>query len=436
MTRVLHIGNIANNAYLNAKFLRRIGVEADAFVDETHVFSRPEWEDAPVSFGGDQFGSPGLAADAARAGWTMPAWVHGPRVPGTRPIDKLRYRGSYLYRGVLGAPRHLRLYSELRRDYTGLREALGSDFTFSDMAAGYRMLWMHSILMGRLDRLFGAYDLVQAYTVHPVLTMLTAPRRPYVAFEHGTMREVPFEDSPRGRLLALAYLRAEKVFITNPDVVVQAKQLGLDNYLFLPHPVDETKYTPGPSPARRELGLQDETFLLFSPSRQDWDIKANDVMLRAFAQLAKREPRALLVLTEWGEEVARSRALARELGVAERVCWLEPLPKLKLIEMYRAADIVLDQFLIGTFGAIAPEAMACGAVVVMAFDRSVHEWCYDVQPPVVPARTVDEVAAALLHLVGDDGERDRISRASREWVVRHHNWRLVAERQRSVYEQI
>jgi hypothetical protein len=36
--RVLHVGNIANNVYVNAKLLRRAGVEADALCDEWRIF--------------------------------------------------------------------------------------------------------------------------------------------------------------------------------------------------------------------------------------------------------------------------------------------------------------------------------------------------------------------------------------------------------------
>ncbi|MBI3180432.1 MAG: hypothetical protein HYZ27_12270, partial [Deltaproteobacteria bacterium] len=45
--KVLHVGNIANNAYNNAKFLRRAGIDASVLVyDYTHVMGQPEWEDA------------------------------------------------------------------------------------------------------------------------------------------------------------------------------------------------------------------------------------------------------------------------------------------------------------------------------------------------------------------------------------------------------
>ena len=44
VVRILHVGNIANNAYNNAKFLRRKGVEADVLCyDYTHVMANELW---------------------------------------------------------------------------------------------------------------------------------------------------------------------------------------------------------------------------------------------------------------------------------------------------------------------------------------------------------------------------------------------------------
>src|SRR5437868_6624289 len=45
--RVLHIGNLANNAYYNAKLLNRAGFDCDVLCCDTyHIMSCPEWEDA------------------------------------------------------------------------------------------------------------------------------------------------------------------------------------------------------------------------------------------------------------------------------------------------------------------------------------------------------------------------------------------------------
>ena len=77
------------------------------------------------------------------------------------------------------------------------------------------------------------------------------------------MREYPFEDFWRGRVLALGYRLSSKVIITKPEVVEQAHLLGLteEQYTFIPHPLDETKYCPGPSELRPELEGQGFDFV-------------------------------------------------------------------------------------------------------------------------------------------------------------------------------
>jgi len=77
--RVLHVGNIANNAFINAKLMRKIGVHADVVcADYYHIMGTPEWEEA--EFKGD-YGDP-YFPDWWRAvrGYLRPSWFfQGPR---------------------------------------------------------------------------------------------------------------------------------------------------------------------------------------------------------------------------------------------------------------------------------------------------------------------------------------------------------------------
>jgi hypothetical protein len=78
--RVLHIGNIANNAYLNAKILNRHGYDCDVIcADAYHIMGCPEWEE--VDFKGvitDHFRPDWTAVDLG--GYQRPRWfAQGPR---------------------------------------------------------------------------------------------------------------------------------------------------------------------------------------------------------------------------------------------------------------------------------------------------------------------------------------------------------------------
>jgi glycosyltransferase involved in cell wall biosynthesis len=432
MKRVLHLGNVANNGYLNAKLLRRAGVEAEALVDEWHILSQPEWEDAPLEPGVDPYAP--LPEIAARLGWRRPDWVLSPNRwdPDGETLSYVRERLALTRR----APILARVFARLRCEYEPLREILGTDLRYADVLRAAAWRNRLSAYFGATGPLFRRYDLVQAYGIHPIL-MLLGPERPFVAFEHGTMRDLPFENDWYGRLLSLAYRKAAKVFITNPDVIASARRLELENYEFLPHPIDETKYTPGEGELRRRFEAEGFDFVAVAPSRHDWEIKGTDRMLRAFSELVHNDrPRALLVLSEWGLELGRSRAMIAELGFEKNVRWVPPLPKLRLIDAYRSADVVLDQFEIGTFGAVAPEAMACGRPVVMAFDETIHVWCMPVLPPVLNARAPEQIYAELKRLAVDGPGRESIGLRGREWIEAHHGWERVVRQQSDAYAEL
>ncbi|MDX4013133.1 hypothetical protein Q6A86_09055, partial [Aliarcobacter skirrowii] len=72
--KVLHIGNIANNAYLNAKILNQYGIKSDVLSrDYYHIMGCPEWEDA--DFEGD-YGDDNLPSwnKVDLKGFKSPSW--------------------------------------------------------------------------------------------------------------------------------------------------------------------------------------------------------------------------------------------------------------------------------------------------------------------------------------------------------------------------
>jgi D-inositol-3-phosphate glycosyltransferase len=134
------------------------------------------------------------------------------------------------------------------------------------------------------------------------------------------------------------------------------------------HPgVDLEMFTPGDKRAAREsLGLDaDQPVLAFVGRIQP--LKAPDVLLRAAAKL----PGVRVVVTGGpsGSGLAAPDGLvglADELGIADRVTFLPPQPRERLVEVYRAADLVGVPSYSESFGLVAVEAQACGTPVVAA----------------------------------------------------------------------
>lgn len=101
--RVLHIGNIANNAYNNARIQRQYGIEADVLsYDYYHVMSTPEWEDAQFE-GAVEADNPNWWGTSIK-GWKRPDWfVQGPAATCLQYLRAKRLGHVRLQRMLWGA---------------------------------------------------------------------------------------------------------------------------------------------------------------------------------------------------------------------------------------------------------------------------------------------------------------------------------------------
>lgn len=276
-----------------------------------------------------------------------------------------------------------------------------------------------------LNSHIGKHDLINAYVLSPIYAMLMGTH-PYVSIEIGTMREIPFDGTVTGKLLALAYRLSDYVLITNPDVKKQAEELGLERYTFCPHPLDEDVYCPvaGENELRiKILSECDADFILLAPARQNWFYKANDRMIHAFAALVRSGVKAILVVPAWGQDIEQSKKLACDLGVNTRIKWIKPLSERLLIKYMQASDVVLDQFKLGVFGLLSPKALSCGKPLLTSYNPNVHRWCFDEHPPIVQCQEIEVIFHELLRLAKNPQERLRIGAESRDWVVRNHSKR-------------
>ncbi|MEN9935784.1 MAG: hypothetical protein RLZZ387_2363 [Chloroflexota bacterium] len=201
-----------------------------------------------------------------------------------------------------------------------------------------------------------------------------------------------------------------------PEVVFN----GIDTALFRPQPRDEA--------LRREL-LERASFLLLWVGRmQPW--KGLDTAIRALAEI----PGAALAVAGDGEERANMERLARDLGLAERVRFLGPLPRAELPRYYAAADLLLaTSFASETFGIGPVEAQACGLPVVASrfggFPEVVDESSTGLLVPPRDPAALAEACRALLH---DAPRRSAMAAAAPRWAAQFA-WPAVADRVEAAY---
>jgi len=292
-------------------------------------------------------------------------------------------------------------------------------------------------IMPEWRKLCSHYDMVIGYATDGIYPLLMG-NKPYVSYEHGTIRNIPFESNTTGRLCSLTYRMAGASVITNCDNILAAERLRLTNHRFIPHPINEDWMDDrGWMAIRQEIQQKLKTdFIVFHPSRQHWEAarhpdweKGNDFFIRGFARFVHEVcPTASAVFVEWGKTLAESKALLAELGVADRVHWIEPQPTVRMIRYIRACDVVADQFYLGAFGGVMPKAMVYGRPSLIYLDESRHRWCFDEMPPIHNTRTPDDVFEALSRLNCDPKHREQMIADGLRWYAQNHSSDLVAKR--------
>lgn len=524
MPRILHIGNIANNAYNNAKLLREAGTENDVICyDYYHSMGCPEWEDADFSgtirddhkpqwhaLAMNSFTRPHWFAQgpqsacleyllAVRTGrmeqaerlWDALSLANGTVAPSKPEPAWQRWRTQAASKAMQALAR---LYHASQADPTRVSPGLAK--RLRDTVPGWRALfapllatawrafsvtaavavrasrqvgllafarpqpadaglfasrqtellaawpqhfpdredplqkadldiYQSSIELWR--RLLRYYDFVIGYSTDGIWPLLAG--KPYFAFEHGTIREIPYHGTTQGRNTAQTYRLAAHVFVTNFDCLSSAQYLAPGRFTLINHPYDEdhglqsTDWTAQRAALCAQL---DADLLCFFPTRHDWVAgtgyadKSNDVFLRALGQLRRAGVRIGAVCCEWGANVAQSRQLIRDEGIEAHVLWDRPMAMVKFERMARACHIVVDQFKLGAFGGIVFKAMAVGAPILTYLDERRLLEQYPEVPPVINCRTTDAIVDALRALAQDPRRVDALGQASRAWIKRHH----------------
>jgi D-inositol-3-phosphate glycosyltransferase len=246
---------------------------------------------------------------------------------------------------------------------------------------------------------------------------------------------------PEGRV------RAEVAVIGCCDAIcasspVEAEQLvelyeaSPERIELVPPGVDHAFFSPGDcAGARAALGLDERPTLLFVGRIQP--LKGLSIAVQALHEL--RTPDARLVVvggpsgTEGPAELERVRRTVRDLGLDDRVTFVEPQEHHRLSTYYRAADVVVVPSRSESFGLVALEAAACGIPVVAAAVGGLCSLVEDgVTGHLVDAREPIEYARRIDHLLADADRAAVMGRAAADRADRFA-WSTTAGRLRRLY---
>jgi len=173
-------------------------------------------------------------------------------------------------------------------------------------------------------------------------------------------------------------------------------------------------------PVRGRFGIGADELLLLSAGRIAPE-KSLDVLLQAFARVARDGPRTRLLLVGDGPALSDLRSLAATLGIAERVAFAGRVPYAEMPPYHAAADLFVMTSRTEVQPLVLTEAMAAGSVVVAVRAPGPQDMLRDGETGLLspPEAGAEGFADAVRRAVSDRGLRERLAAAGRREAQRY-----------------
>ncbi|MBN1270316.1 MAG: glycosyltransferase family 4 protein, partial [Kiritimatiellae bacterium] len=230
-------------------------------------------------------------------------------------------------------------------------------------------------------------------------------------------------------------VRMADAVITSGETVARVREGERPDCVDIPNAVDGDVFRPHASGFRESTGLAADEYVVLYVARFQ-DFKNHALLLDAFAQLVNHVARARLVLVGGGPLEARSKAKARDLGIADRTLFMGEVPFSALPDIYAAADVMAVSSDFESFCFAALEAMASGLPIVTTDCGWVPKLVGVDGGVVVPLRDADAFAGALEALARDGARRRQMGEHNRRKAVAEHTWDVSARALKAVYENL
>ncbi|CAN5290901.1 hypothetical protein BH10PSE19_BH10PSE19_18380 [soil metagenome] len=287
------------------------------------------------------------------------------------------------------------------------------------------------------------YDIVQGYSTEGIYPLL-AGHKQYTAYEHGTLREIPFQDDLQGRLCAYTYKNAAAVFVTNIDCLAAAERLNIpqERIVPLPHAFDSKKAFDFIDKYKKTVKLLVDPITFIAPARHHWATgdtswrKGNDVIIHAAKLLHDKNIQFKITFISWGKEIDKSQELISELNIAEHFEWVSPMRKNQLWLAYLSSVAILDQFVVPAMGGVGFESLGLGRRLVTRLDMEVAKKFFGEAPPVYNVDTPEKLADAMEQIIADPYDKLGVGDSAQQWVKEYHSGEAILIKQLQQYSRI
>jgi len=304
-------------------------------------------------------------------------------------------------------------------------------------SSGKRMHWGIRKVVGEIRREF-PFELLHAHMGLPdgYAAMLISMRLglPFVVTVRSTDIDVTAQKN-RGCLSALqtVFSSVGRLICPSPRLAKALEsRFGVEAEV-IPHGIDPSAiFTGVPSlPAEHK-----NRRIILSVGRLI-PTKGIDINMRVVSKLVKKHDRLLYIVVGDGPERRKLERLARELGIAEHVCFVGHLPHSRVMEYMAGCEVFALPSWRETFGLVYIEAMAHARPVVAVRGQGVDGIVeHGKTGLLVTPRDGDSLFAALDFLLTHPEEARAIGERARELVLNNYTWERNADKTIEVYREV
>lgn len=234
--------------------------------------------------------------------------------------------------------------------------------------------------------------------------------------------------------------RAERIIVHTRFVLGQVEKLlpsVRDRVRVIPPGLDFARFAPGDRTAARMRWAIPREALLLVTVRRLVRRMGIDLLLRATAILASRGLDVVVAIGGVGSERQALESLRNELGLEDRVRFLDRVPDEALPGLLRAADlIVVPSRSMEGFGMSTAEGLACGTPVVATDSGASPEVLGPIDPALLVPADAEALAARLEALLRDPARRRELGAKGVESVRSRFAWPGIVARLDEVYAEL
>ena len=201
---------------------------------------------------------------------------------------------------------------------------------------------------------------------------------------------------------------------------------------YLPFGIDTDLFSPKNPPAPDTLPV----IRVFS-NRSFLPVYDNETLVRGFSKAYRTDPRLRLTLRAEGPLENDIRKLMASEDLSEVVTIQKRTSFSRVPADYREADIFITTSVSDGTPVSLLEAMACGLPCIGTRVGGIPEWIeHDRTGLLIPPRSPERVADALLTLAADPDLRSRMGTAARDVVVKNGRWSDLMAKAEKDYQEL